>query len=149
PDSAIAPTLQILLTRLWDEATKTSASRPVFSRMLYETLKRDGVLLSDFLDMQLARLAERRPNTVEAGLALDLLYFHTTPMLTAAQRSEAELFEEYRHVRGEVEPLASDLCDLFLLVGVATEGREAVRSTSLAHDTLAPLVRRMYARSDN
>ncbi len=52
-DSAIAPTLQILLTKMWTQATQENYDRPQFSQDLYRQLKRDGILLRDFLNQQI------------------------------------------------------------------------------------------------
>lgn len=45
PNSPIAPTLQILLTKMWSRATETEASTPKFTVPLYQGLRREGLLL--------------------------------------------------------------------------------------------------------
>lgn len=42
-------------------------------------MKRRGLLLDDFLEEQLRGLREQQSEAVDSGLALDLLFFHTTP----------------------------------------------------------------------
>jgi WD40 repeat protein len=179
-NSPIAPTLQILLTRMWQEATAESASAPRFTRALYDRLKNEGYLLGDFLDQQLqrlgrgaispadsARLAElldrqierlgsahglagwserpaaERAFAVESGLVLDLLAFHTTPLLSAEQRTASELAERYRHRAGILPDLVQALKGLFLLTDPAGD-RQGASGTRLGHDTLAPLVRQRF-----
>jgi hypothetical protein len=99
PDSPIAPTLQILLTKLWAKARQQDDAHPRFTRDLYLKLKRDGILLKDFLDQQLAALEQWRPEVVQSGLALDLLAAHTTPTGTADQRTEQALLTSYAQVQ--------------------------------------------------
>ncbi|MBW8875284.1 MAG: trypsin-like peptidase domain-containing protein [Acidobacteria bacterium] len=180
-DSPIAPTLQILLTRMWQEATAESQSAPRFTYILYGRLRDEGYLLGDFLDQQLQKLgrsaispedserlgdfldrqleklgsahglegwsertAEERAEVVESGLVLDLLAHHTTPLLTAEQRTESELRERYGHRAGILSDLVQALKGLFLLTDPAGDGAQAAGGTRLGHDTLAPLVRQRY-----
>ncbi|HEX3551690.1 MAG TPA: trypsin-like peptidase domain-containing protein [Thermoanaerobaculia bacterium] len=180
-DSPIAPTLQILLTRMWQEATAESQSAPRFTHALYGRLRDEGYLLGDFLDQQLQKLgrgaispadserlgefldrqleklgsahglegwsersAGERAEVVESGLVLDLLAHHTTPLLTAEQRTQSELRERYRHRAGILADLVQALKGLFLLTDPAGDSAQAAGGTRLGHDTLAPLVRQRY-----
>lgn len=147
-DSPVAPTLQILLTKLWQAATRASPSRPHFSVELYQGLKQQGLLLRDFLEQQLGALATRSPDAVGSGLALDLLAYHTTPGASAEERTREQLLRDYRHRAAEVASAVEELCSLYLLSDSSLDRRDGVQSTRLAHDTLAPPVRRMFARSD-
>jgi len=148
PDSPIAPTLQILLTKLWDEARRQDDAQPRFTRELYLKLKRDGILLKDFLDQQLAALEQWRPEVVQSGLALDLLAAHTTPTGTADQRTEPELLTSYAQVQETLPALLQRCKDGYLLTDIPCTGQEPVKGTRLAHDTLAPLVRARFEESD-
>lgn len=180
-DSPIAPTLQILLTRMWQQATAESQSAPRFTHALYERLRNEGYLLGDFLDQQLQKLgrgaispeeserlgefldrqleklgsahelegwserpAGERAEVVESGLVFDLLAFHTTPLLTAEQRTESELRERYRHRAEILTDLVLALKALFLLTDPAGDRAQAAGGARLGHDTLAPLVRQRY-----
>jgi len=80
PDSPIAPTLQILLTRMWQKAKAEDRGAPKFTEAEYRKQKQEGLLLKDFLDRQLAALKEINAPWTESGLALDLLAFHTTSL---------------------------------------------------------------------
>jgi WD40 repeat protein len=146
--ATIAPILQILLTQMWKEVEVAAIRR--FKLDLYERMKRRGLLLDDFLEEQLRGLREQWPEAVDSGLVLDLLFFHTTPLGTAESRSAAEVAERYGH-RPEIPELVGQCKDRYLLVG-GGEDREAKESdrpmTRLAHDTLAPLVRRRFESSD-
>ena len=149
PDSAVAPTLQILLTKMWDEAVAKDRNHPRFDKELYQPLKKQGILLKDFLDQQLDKVRERDREAVESGLALDLLAFHTTPMGTAEQHTPEELENEYGHRRDALDALVQQYKDLYLLSDPSPDRDEASGKspTRLAHDTLAPLVRKRFSMS--
>ena len=149
-DSPLAPTLQILLTKMWDEATQQNRSHPHFDHELYNRLKKQGILLQDFLNEQLEGLHQWQPEVVELGLALDVLAFHTTSLGAAEQRTSEELAQEYRHRQDVLPALVQKCKDLYLLVDLAADQPEAALATAtrLAHDTLAPLVRRHFDESD-
>jgi hypothetical protein len=151
PESNIGPTLQVLLTKLWFEAIKKSADRPHFDRALYQELKRQGVLLRDFLDQQLKELCERvnrRDTMPDTGLALDILTYHTTPLGTSARRTSAELASAYTHVARLLNGgMIQDFKDLYLLADDSGDGGDSTGATRLTHDTLAPLVRYRFDNS--
>ncbi len=153
--SSVAPTLQILLSKMWAEASQ-GTDAPRFTIELYREMKRKGILLDDFLEQQLAELATWRRDTVSSGLALDLLAHHTTPLGTAETRQAVEVVARYGG-RPDVVALLGQCKDLYLLVGTVhvQEGELApvgndpadLGTTRLAHDTLAPLVRRRFEAS--
>ncbi len=145
-DSPIAPTLQILLTKMWRKATAQSRSAPAFSIEQYETLKKEGVLLGDFLDQQLAALKPAHGEWVDSGLALDLLAYHTTTLLTARECSLDDLLAQYKHRAADLPALIQELETLFLLSDTSRD--DGQKATRLCHDTLAPLVRQRYATSE-
>ena len=147
-DSAIAPTLRILLSKMWEHATARNRSAPAFTVDDYQHLKREGVLLADFLDQQISRLADDRPTDVASGFVIDVLAFHTSPLLTSQQRSVAELQERYRHRERELPALLQEMKRQLLLVDPAGDEETHARATRLSHDTLAPLVRRRFDESD-
>lgn len=145
-DSPIAPTLQILLTKMWRKATSMKRSAPEMTIELYRTLKEEGLLLGDFLDQQIEALKTKQAAWAESGLALDVLAFHTTPLLTAKQRNQSELTEHYSHCQQETPALLQEMQSLFLLSD--TSGDNEQKSTRLSHDTLAPLVRQRFDQSE-
>ena len=146
-DSPIAPTLQILLTKMWRSAKKKSPSAPAITIDLYQKLKKEGLLLGDFLDQQLEALKKLNASWVESGLALDVLAFHTTSLLTAAERKRGELDKNYNHPKDDMTRLLEEMGALFLLTDAAAENPED-KTTRLSHDTLAPLVRRRFEQSE-
>lgn len=156
-EAAVAPALQLLLSKMWAVASKESSGAPRFTVELYQRLKRKGILLADFLEEQLAELESWRPELVESGLILDLLAHHTTPLGTAETRQAGEVVERYGG-RAEVVELLGQCNDRYLLTGTARVQEDALAGqpddpadkgvTRLAHDTLAPLVRRRFETSD-
>lgn len=159
-DSPVAPTLQILLTKMWEQATLRKRAQPIFDEELYRTLKREGIALDDFLTQQLQALCSFDAAAVDTGLALDLLIYHTTPLGTAGQHSAAEVAQAYlpdatelsdlqslQEVQTRLKQLVQQCKDLYLLTEAA--GDQATDEISrLAHDALAPLLRKRFDRSD-
>jgi WD40 repeat protein len=147
-DSPVAPTLQILLTKLWKRAKAGDERNPRLSLDLYRDLVKEGTLLGDFLDQQLAELRKRLPEMVDSGLALDVLAYHTTPLLTSKERHIRELLHTYAHRPDDIVILVSECEQLFLLVDAAPDQQGQYQATRLSHDTLAPLVRVRYDQSE-
>jgi len=139
-DSPVAPVLQILLTKMWDKVK--DAHNPTFTVELYQNLKREGFLLDDFFRQQTKKLAEWNPELESSGLPLDILFFHTTHLGTAGSRQLEEIRKQYAHIPEKAELLLYKLKELYLLVE-AGENR-----TNLTHDTLAPLVKNEFRKSE-
>ncbi len=147
-DSAIAPTLQILLTKMWAKATEADYDKPNFSIALYHQLKREGILLRDFLNHQITKFRERYPEAVDSGLLLDIVALHTTPLGTAGQCTVEQLQQQYAHMGARLPELLQQCQDLYLLTIAASDQKDSNKTTRLAHDTLAPLVREQFDASD-
>lgn len=143
-ESVVAPTLQVLLSRMWHTAVKEDSSTPQFTRDIYHSLRRRGVLLRDFLDQQLSHLEAEHRKTIPPDLLLDLLTLHTTSMGTAEQRSLEDLRKTYPHYEAMLGSILDGCKDAYLLT---MSGKDSPRSR-LAHDTLAPLVRERFDTSD-
>ena len=147
-ESPIAPTLQVLLSKMWDRARDQAYTSPVFTEKLYQDLSREGILLEDFLDQQLGALTEWSAPVVDSGLALDVLAHHTTRLGTAEERAVEELNEEYAHRQDVLPGLVQECRDRYLLVDPAEHQPGKPLSSRLSHDTLAPLVRARFDESD-
>ncbi len=147
-ESAVAPTLQILLTKMWKRAEQIRPNQPCFDHALYDELRQQGLGLDDVLAQQLAELEQHQPDVVQSGLALDVLAYHTTPLGTAAEHTREELRQNYQHRQEILEPLMHECVNLYLLVEPAKHALEKAPSSRLAHDTLAPLVRHRFDESD-
>ena len=98
-ESPIAPTLQILLSRMWKEANdpKRLRGRPTFDRALYQELKGKGFRLDEVIQEQFGKIAEIEGlrEAVEKGLLLDLLEFFTTHEGTADTHTRQEIHDRY------------------------------------------------------
>jgi WD40 repeat protein len=143
----IAPTLQILLRRLWERAKSANDAEPVIDAGLYEDEKQRGLLLEDFFRERLAELERLQPRLVESGLALDILYRHTSDLGAAAECTLAQLDSEYAHCRADLRQALAFFKTCFVLADATGPGRDAAKTTRLSHDTLAPQVRREFQRS--
>lgn len=141
-DSAVAPVLQILLTKMWEEALKESLDSPQFTVSKYQELRKQGILLDDFFEQQMQRLREWEAEVEVSGLALDVLHYHTTRLGTSGSHGLDELRRRYQHREGVIDSLIEKFKELYLL---NDSGRNA---TSLAHDTIAPLIQREYRYSN-
>lgn len=146
--SAISTTLQILLSKMWTEANAVNSESPQFSQELYDDLKRRGILLGDFFDQQLEEFKSHLPCAADSGLLLDVLVRHTTDLGSAKECSQERLLEEYAHVSDELPNLLRQCLDLYLLTDPAGTQKKSTKATRLAHDTLAPLVRVRFDKSD-
>jgi WD40 repeat protein len=145
--SALAPTLQVLLTKMWERARQASPDEPRFDRGLYESLKAEGYLLKDVLDEGLRAIGEWDPTVEESGLALDVLAYHTTDLGTAAQHTRAELDLRYAHQADVLGGLLRCCKDQYLLIEAEPKADASAGSTRLAHDLLAPLVLQRFRLS--
>ncbi|MDX1522572.1 MAG: AAA family ATPase, partial [Anaerolineae bacterium] len=145
--SAIAPTLQIILTKLWENA---KGSPKVFDRELYDNLRlQPANFLGQLLDQQLGQLVKAHRTESDSGLVLDLLAYHTTEVGTTRQRSRTELEEAYQHQADILPGLVQSCKDRYLLVTPAGDvDEDAPDATRLSHDTLGPLVRARFDASD-
>ncbi len=146
-DSPVATILQLVLGRLWERVD--SDDRRKITMAGYETLKKERFDLGSFLDRQLAALASSDDPWLSlsetSGLALDVLYYHTTPLATAQTRARNELWEEYgHHAPEDLNRLVTSLKELYL---IAEPPSGPARQTRLAHDTLAPVVIRAWNQS--
>lgn len=153
-DSPVAPTLQVLLSKMWRDAVAANAHAPRFSDELYARLNKDGVLLTDFFDQQLAALEQSaaaaggsRADVVTSGLAVDVLAYHTTAFGSAEQRTADELNAEYRHRPDDAAWIVQELKRLYLLTDPAGDAEQTRTAARLSHDTLAHVVRARSAVS--
>lgn len=147
--SNIAPTLQIILSRLW-ERVEIYQER-IWNEPLYLDEKRKGLLLRDYLEHQLQDIANKESWGKEAknnGLLLDVLYAHTNEWGTADTINTSKYDELYSHVGYHIE-LRDALKKHHLLI--EPQGEELyfiVNQTRLAHDSLAMLVKVEYEKSN-
>ena len=137
-ESPIAPVLQIILAKLWKGQNHNP--NPVFTIEAYQKLLKKGILLSDFFQQQILEIREWEKltghNAEQSGLVLDILENHTSAYGTAQTQSIGELSKLYQHREDILGQLIAKFQDLYLLTK-PSEGQ-----TRLAHDTLAPIVKK-------
>jgi formylglycine-generating enzyme required for sulfatase activity len=143
--SALASTLQVLLSKMWERVKDSDT--PVFSRDLYKSLKASGYLLKDVLDQGLSEVGLWNPEVLTSGLILDVLCRHATDLGTAAQVSRAELDECYAHRLDVLDDLVDHCKDQYLLIEADPVPGASGRTTRMAHDLLAPLVLQRFRLS--
>jgi WD40 repeat protein len=152
--SPIAPTLQLLLTRLWEVARARGDGDRVFDAKLYDDMKSKGFKLDEVLTKQLSEIeglggdesSQRLGEAATNGLLLDLLEAFTTPLGTAATRTKPDLYAQYRLQRTErIDALLDQCKNRYLIAEVkVANGETAYR---LSHDILAPLIRERFRTS--
>jgi hypothetical protein len=135
--SHIAPTLQIILTKLWEQATEGGKWPPVFSdALLLANIQPQTHFLGHFLDENISAIEARFPAVGKSGLILDLLSFFVSSLSTAQERTVQQVQEEYYHIP-EILEFTEALRDRYLLSDTANHEKGVFR---LAHDALGPLV---------
>lgn len=145
-DSPVAPVLQILLTKMWNAAFAENSEAPHFTVAAYQQLKTEGIAMGEFFEQQMKQLRNWQANVVDSGLALDVLYFHTTSLGTAGSRSLDEIRQTYQHRQDVIDELVRKCKELFLLT--ETQAGQESKLLTLTHDTLAPVVTSRYSQSD-
>ncbi len=145
--SSLAPTLQVLLTKMWNEAKEISRSKPVFNLALYEKLRAQGILLDDFLDERFKAIERWQKDVVDLGLVLDILEYHTTFVGTTTHHLAGEIQKRYGHHQ-HLNGLIDKLKEHYLLTDLSKEDTNERSHTRLTHDILAPLIRERFANSN-
>ncbi len=141
--TSVAPVLQITLTKLWNMVE--NQDEHLFTIQNYRKLKNDGIFMGDFFDQQMKKFIQGYAELERTGLALDILYHHTTDLGTANVHSLEELRQRYGENEeriAEIEALIEEFSNLYLLV------ENQKNYVGLAHDTLAPVVQQRYKHSD-
>ncbi len=152
--SPIAPMLQILLTKLWDRATKNQEGERILSLNLYNEIHKEGIALHDFIQTRFASIraldqdssrAFYKEKVESSGLVLDLLEQFVTKRNTTDSLAITEVINRYPHRSKVMAKLIVHLVDARVLGEFVVNGEQCL---SLAHDTLAPIVRELYDISD-
>ncbi len=145
PVSPVAPMLQILMSRLWEEGSREQDGQPRLSIVDFQDLEHRGLGLDAFLQQQMAQLTPQE--MVESGLALDVLYYHTSPLGASQSRPLTDTLRRYNHIPPDgLQGLLDRLTDAYLLVALPAHDEKPPRY-ALAHDTLAPVIRQQYEAS--
>ncbi len=143
-DSHIAPLLQIQLKKLYEAAIIENKKAPEITHLHYTQLWKPT--LEALLDEQIQQLPN---NLVAKGLILDILHQFTTEQATATSRNNDWLEEKYQHIEQAAKirfkELLQQMKNLYLLADQQGTQKSATR---LAHDALAPLIRKRYHDSN-
>ena len=143
----IAPTLQILLSKMWREVE--IQEQPTFTLELYNRLGQKGQLIEKHLQDQIdeiSKIEEWGEDARKGGLILDILYAHTTSLGTAGELTLYALEKRYSHIYYRQE-LIQQLKKRFLIIEIQHNNNYKDNVTRLTHDTLAPLIRDSFERS--
>ncbi len=141
----IAPVLQVLLSKMWDEV-RNGEKGPFFSLETYQRLRNEGILLDDFLKERIENVRAIYSDEVNSGLVYDILMFHVDSKGASQSRLVDELLARYEHVGSRIQPIIDELENQYLLVTLQSSNGD--RHSMLAHDVLAPLIRHTYEESD-
>lgn len=146
--SNIGPTLQIILSRLWERVEVLDER--VWDMAAYEAEMHDGSLLEVYLNQQLDDIATREnwgQKARDSGLLLDVLFAHATQQGTSKNLSAADCERRYSHIAYRA-PLLQALKERSLLIDASTKAEGyRISQTRLAHDTLAQLIENRYDAS--
>jgi WD40 repeat protein len=144
----VAPTLQILLADMWMKQVEASRGRVEFTEKLFWAVEQQGIGLEAFLSKQIREIESWNKSVVESGLLLDLLATHTESSGRASECRVQDLRKAYAHKARLLSDLIDRCKTTYLLVDPAADTpRETGQRLRLAHDTLAPLVRKQYEAS--
>ena len=143
--AAVAPVLQILLDRMWQD---TDTENPHFSVDQYRKYKSQGILLHDFMSSQFEKISAWNKSVVDSGLALDLLFFFTTPFGTADIHLLDETLDRYGDRKDLVQSLVDRLVDAHLLSILPERNEAGQLLLRLSHDTLVPPIHTAFERSN-
>ena len=147
--SNIAPTLQIILSRLWDRVVHQHER--IWDEPLYLEEKQSGLLLENHLSLQLDDIADKESWGKEAkenGLLLDVLHAHTTKQGTSGLLTREAYEKLYSHIHYRTALLKA-LKDRYLIIEPQTNIlHDQQKETRLAHDTLAQLIKTNVEKSE-
>lgn len=144
---AVAPVLQVLLTRLWFRAVLRAETENTTKRTIllkdFELEHAAASGLHDFLEKQLLVVEASCPGSFRTGLALEILAEYTTPGGTATRRKTKEL--EILYPADSIVPIARLVDQLGAGKLLYRDGPDSHR---LVHDSIAPVVQYVAAQSD-
>ncbi len=143
-DSPVAPTLQVILSKLWDESTLNGKWPPHFSLELFQKqFEKNGHILDDFIEERLDILSHKQRHWVAGGLAIDLLEFFVSPISTSEDRSKKEVLNRYGHIN-DIMLLIQEFINCHLIAEASSPEKAVFR---LSHDALAPLIKSRFDSS--
>jgi len=154
PNAPVAPTLQILMEKMWQNAIPSADRERTFDLTLYEQVREQGLGLVDYLGEQFAILRDLNSDesskfysqgVEESGFALDLLMGFVTPRGTANAHTVGEVSAWYPQRQEIMGAVVEHFVDARILSSFVEQQKEM---RALSHDTLAPIVREQFEVSD-
>ena len=139
--SPLAPTLQILLTNLWNQAVDDNRGQPKITHQMYQDLRRSGIQMVHFLDSQIKTVAASCPEAEKSGQLLSILDFHCSELNTSQSRTRLERANHFGENLQQCESIIALCKQHRLLTDPADDNADSDQQTRLSHDTLAPLIR--------
>ena len=139
--SLAAPYLQIILSSLWNTAVRENAQSPSLTLQGYQRAMQTGEIMDSFFILQLTELKKWNDASVTSGLALDLLYLHTSALGKSIVLDANVRKQTYTGREDIVNLLVKECKNHFLLSSGPSD------STSLGHNLLAQVVIRHYSIS--
>jgi WD40 repeat protein len=139
--SLVAPYLQVILSALWEKAIQDNSQSPMLLLRGYQQGMQTGEIMEGYFTRQLAQLREWNETPVVSGLALDLLYRHTSALGKSNVLDASTRNQTYGDRREMVNALVAKCKTLFLLSVTPSD------STALGHNLLAQVVIRHYSIS--
>lgn len=143
-ESHIAPTLQIILSRLWEEATQDGKWPPQINMDLVDShIKVRSRFLGGYLDQVIELVEGEESEWVRSGLVLSVLEYFVSDLGTGLKRSKEEVEDNFSQIP-EIYDLCRILQDGHLLTEPHSGQGDALR---LSHDALGPLILSRFNRS--
>jgi len=137
----VAPYLQVIMSEIWKSAIEENAQSPSITMRSYKEGILSGDIMDNFLTTQLTQLKEWKEEEVESGLALDLLYRHTSALGKSHILDATTRKYTYPDRQDTVRDLVLKCKELNLLSSAHLDG------TNLGHNLLAQMVIRQYSIS--
>lgn len=149
-DASVAPMLQIIMRKLWDQYAANPKPELRELLLIKDEFYQSGIstTMEDFFHSQVEIFKTKGfVDLVENGWLYEVLNLHTTRLGTATSYQSYLLEDLFCQDHDEIVKALLELQRCFLLVGLEVQsGNNHV--TLLAHDTLAPIVRRVNEESD-
>jgi len=139
----VAPYLQVILSSLWEKAIRENPQSPAFTMHAYQQGMMSGDIMDRYYTQQITQLKTWSEVPVQSGLALDLLYRHTSALGKSNTLDATTRKQTYDDRLNIVNGVLKHCKELFLLTSAPNDG------SNLGHNLLAQVVIRHYSISLN
>lgn len=147
-ESNVAPTLQCVLFRLWEESSKVSINetKVALKQKVFEDIAKKGLMLEDFIDNKIDLISIKNnwgKQAMSNGLLFNVLGVFSNPNGTARSVGKSILLEMYSHIP-HIKELLGQFEKNHLLMYLNKDGG----NYRLSHDSLAPIILKKVAESN-